>query len=85
MAMTTPVKETEASSISPSLSYLKTPPESLSPISPLKTSKLVQFAPSVLRTKLKILDDKVNYSPTMDEMGWADGMRQVWTENAQSY
>eukprot|EP00944_MAST-04C_sp_MAST-4C-sp1_P014442 g14442.t1 len=70
--MTTPVKETEASSISPSLSYLKTPPESLSPISPLKTSKLVQFATVGIAHKVEeILDDKVNYSPTLDEMGWA--------------
>ena len=72
MATTTPVKEAEATSISPSLSYLKTPPESLSPISPLKTSKLVQFATVGIAHKVEeILDDKINYSPTLDEMGWA--------------
>jgi hypothetical protein len=65
-------KTFQATSISPSSSFLKHPPQSLSPISPFKNSKLIQFATVGIAHKVEeILNDKVNYSPSIDEKGWA--------------
>ena len=63
----------EASSISPSSSsFLNKPIPSLSPITPYTNSKLVQFATVGIAHKVEeILNDKINYSPSVDEKGWA--------------
>ena len=65
-------KTFQATSVSPSSSFLKDPPQPLSPLSPFKSSKLVQFATVGIAYKVEeILNDKVNYSPSIDEKGWA--------------